>query len=394
MPVRPLILSFLLLGLALAAPAQTRDLHREAFVFDGHVHVINRQLYLGGDIGERYPDGQVDLPRIREGGIDAFLLSLFSSEEYYPRRFEVKHTLRLVNLALEQIERNRATIELALKASDIERINRAGKTAAVMDLEGGFDLDGDLGVLGALYRLGLRSAMLPAHNFTNGFADSCCAPARWGGLNEQGRKVIREMNRLGIMINVAHGSEETILQAVEASADPVIFSHGGSRSIVDTARSISDRAARRLAAGGGVVGLHFGNSFHNRAYFEWRQKGKPFGDISAMLTRYGRFETIEELDREAAKKYPDRPMSVPEPMRMGIEGLVAVIDHWVKLLGEDHVALGCDFDGGPEPPRGMKDIRDYPQITAALERKGYSEPRIQKILGLNLLRVFRRVTER
>ena len=377
-----------------AAFSQTPVLHRDAFVMDAHVHMINRQFYLGGDIGERYTNGQVDLPRIRGGGIDAFFFSLSSQEAYYPRRFEVKQTLRLMDLALRQIEKNRDVIELALRASDIERINKAGKMAAVLDLEGSFDLDGDLGVLGCLYRLGLRSAMIPAHNYTNNFADSCCAPARWGGLNERGRAVVREMNRLGIVVNVAHGSNETILQAVEISADPVLWSHGGSRHFVDTTRSITDEAAKKVASKGGVIGLHFGNSFHNKAYFDWRQKGRQFGDISDALPRWNAFETIAALDREVAKGYPSEPIPVPDHLRMGIEQLVAVLDHWVAVVGDDHVALGSDFDGRPEPPREMKDISDYALITAAMQRQGYSEQRIRKILGLNLLRLFRQVTEK
>ncbi|MBI1788525.1 MAG: membrane dipeptidase [Acidobacteria bacterium] len=367
---------------------------RDPFIFDAHVHMVDREFYHGGDINARYPDGQVDLPRAREGGVKAMFFSLYSREEYYPKRFEAKQTLRLMETALEQIGKNQAVIETALRASDIERINRAGKIAAVLDLEGGFDLDGDLLVLRALHRLGLRSAMLPAHNFTNGFADSCCAPARWNGINEQGRKVIREMNRLGMMINVAHASNDAILQTVAASADPVLYTHGGSRHFVDIPRCISDEAAKAIASRGGAVGLHFGNSFHNKRYYEWRQKGKPFGDISGMLKRVGALNTIEEVDREVAKAAPMQPMGVPEELRMEVGQLIEVIGHWVGLLGEDHVVLGSDFDGGPEMPRGMRDIRDYPQVTRALQAKGYSEPRIRKILGLNLLRVFRQVSEK
>src|SRR6266436_3571208 len=200
---------------------QTPNLHRDAFVMDGHVHMINRQFYLGGDITDSYPDGQVDLPRIQRGGLKAIFFSIFSSEEYYARRFELKHTLQLMDLALQQLEKHRDAIEIALNGADIRRINKAGKIAAVLDLEGGFDLDGDLGVLRDLYRLGLRSAQLPAHNWANNFADSCCAPPKWHGLNDRGRAVIHEMNRLGMVINVSHGSDETISQAIDASSDPV-----------------------------------------------------------------------------------------------------------------------------------------------------------------------------
>ena len=217
-------LAFLLLASITAAQPviseRARKLHQDAFVFDGHVHMGDRQFYRGGDIGERLSDGQVDLPRAKEGGIDAMFFSIFVTEDYYPQRLETRQVMRLMDLALTQLEKNRATVEIARNASDIERIHKSGKIAAVLDLEGGFDLDGDLGVLRDLYRVGLRSAQLPAHNWTNNFADSCCAPPKWKGLNERGLAVIREMNRLGIIINVSHGSDDTISQAIDASAGP------------------------------------------------------------------------------------------------------------------------------------------------------------------------------
>jgi membrane dipeptidase len=375
-----------------AVGAQTGDLHRDALVFDAHVHMINRQFYLGGDISERYRNGQVDLPRAREGGVDAMFFSIYPQEQYYPKRFEVKQTLRLMDLSLDQIEKNRSSIEIARKASDLERIARAGKIAAVLDIEGGFDLDGDLHVLRALYRFGLRSAMLPAHNYTNNFADYCCAPPKWNGINEKGRDVIREMNRLGMVINVAHGSDETIRQAVEASSDPVLFSHGGFRHFVDMPRSITDAAARAIASRGGVIAIQFGNSFSNPRYFEWRQKNRPAG-LPGRTPPLEAAATIEEIDRQVGRRYPVEPAGVPDEIRMEMSQLVEVIDYAVRLVGEDHVALGSDFDGAVEPPRGMNDISHYPQLTAAMQRKGYSEPRIRKILGLNLLRLFRQVTE-
>ena len=204
-------------GLIAGVSERARKLHQNALVFDAHVHLINREFYQGGDIGQRFPDGQVDLPRAREGGLDAMFFSLFVAEQYYPARYETKQALRLADLALRQIEKNHAVIELALNASDIERITRRGKMAAVLDLEGSFDLDGDLHIIDILYRLGFRSLQLPAHNWANNYADSCCAPPKWHGLNERGRDVIREMNRLGMVINVSHASDETIEQALEVA---------------------------------------------------------------------------------------------------------------------------------------------------------------------------------
>ena len=184
--MRLIYVASLLAGTIAAQPQiseRARKLHGEAFVFDGHVHAIDRQLYHGGDIGDRVADGQFDLPRAKEGGIDAMFFSIFVTEEYYPQRFETKQTLRLIDLALTQLATNHDTIGLAINASDIERLNKQGKMAAILDIEGGFDLDGDLGALRDFYRLGLRSAQLCAHNWTNNFADSCCSPPKWHGLN-------------------------------------------------------------------------------------------------------------------------------------------------------------------------------------------------------------------
>jgi len=374
---------------------RARKLHEQSFVFDAHVHVIDRQFYHGGDIGDRVADGQFDLPRARDGGIKALFFSLFVTEEYYPQRFETKQTLRLIDLALIQLAKNHDQIELALNAGDIERINRAGKMAAVLDLEGGFDLDGDLGVLRDLYRLGLRSAQLPAHNWTNNFADSCCAPPKWHGLNERGRAVVREMNRLGMVINVSHGSDETISQAIDISSDPIVATHHGLRSFNNIPRNMPDWLLKKLAGHGGVIGIQIGNEFHNPRVFEWRAKhaGKVFWDTSDIGHGVGP-QTIEDVDKLVAPQFPMVGVNAPDDIKMSVDDWVNVVDRAIELAGEDHVALGSDFDGGPTPPRGMRDIRDLALITDAMLRRGYSEERIRKFLGENLLRVFRRITEK
>ncbi len=176
-----------------------------------------------------------------------------------------------------------------------------------------------LGVLRDLYRLGLRSAMLVAHNYTNEFADSCCAAPRWNGINARGREVIHEMNRLGMVINVAHGSDETIQQAAEASSDPVLYSHGGSRAIVDTGRNITDETARRVAVKGGVIGVQLGNTFNNPKYDGWVQEGRPYGNFSPVPRHFSQPDTIEEVDRKVAKGYPGQPPEVPDEYRMPVD---------------------------------------------------------------------------
>jgi membrane dipeptidase len=380
---------------AAEVPEKVRQLHDRAFVFDGHVHVVNRQFYKGGDIGERVSDGQVDLSRARQGGVDAMFFTVFVSEDYYPQRMEVKQTLRLVDLALTQLEKNRDRIELARNATDIERIRRTGKIAAVLDLEGGFDLDGDLGVLRTLYRLGMRSAQLTAHNWANNFADSCCSPPKFGGLNDRGRAVVREMNRLGMVINVSHSSDKTMEQAIELSTDPVVATHHGLRSFNNIPRNISDELLKKLAAKGGLIGFHVGNEFHNVKAFEWRTKnaGKPFWDTSEIAARKTP-ETIEEIDRKVAPQFPMVGVGIPEEIKFTPKQWFDVVERTIQLVGEDHVMLGTDFDGGPTPPRGMRDISDMAMLTEAMVERGWSEQRIRKFLGENLLRVFRKITEK
>jgi len=374
---------------------KAKQLHEAALVFDAHVHMINRQLYHGGDIGTRVADGQVDLPRMREGGVDALLFSLFVSEEYYPARLETQHTLRLLDVAKQQVARNRATIEFAFNAEDIERINKAGKIAAVLDLEGGFSLDGDLEVLRKLYQLGLRAAQLPAHNWANEFADSCCAKPKWHGLNDRGRAVVKEMNRLGMLINVSHASDETMAQTIDLSSDPVLATHHGLRSVNNIPRTMPDHLLKKLAAKGGVMGFQIGNEFHNVKLFQWRtrQRGRTFWDTSDIGKREASM-TMEQIDRLAAPKFPMVGTNAPESLKMTPAQWVEVVDRAIQLVGEDHVALGSDFDGGPTLPRGMRDVRDLPMITEAMLRRGYSEERIRKFLGGNLLRVFRQVTRK
>src|SRR5215831_1016956 len=225
---------------------RARALHQRSLVFDGHIHAVDRVFYHGGDIGERQSDGQFDLPRAKEGGLGALFFSIFVIENYYPPRLETRQALRMLDCAVEQIEKNRAAIEIARNASDVERIHGAGKIAAVLDIEGSFDLDGDLGVLREMHRLGMRSVQLSAHNWTSNYADSCCSAPKWHGLNDRGREVIREMNRLGMVINVSHASDEAIAQVIDASSDPVVATHHGLRAINDIPRNLPDALLKKL----------------------------------------------------------------------------------------------------------------------------------------------------
>jgi membrane dipeptidase len=363
------------------------------FTFDAHVHVINRQFYHGGNIGNRLPDGQFDLPRARKGGVNALFFSLFVTEEYYPQHYETKQALRLVDLALRQLEQNRETIELARNGRDVDRIVVSGKMAAVLDMEGSLDRDGDLAVLRRFYAMGLRSYQLSAHNAQNGYADSCCSPPRWHGLNARGRALIAEMNRLGMVINVSHASDEAISQAIDASADPVIATHHGLREFNDIPRNIPDWLLKKWAAKGGLIGFQIGNEFHNRKVFDWRTQhaGKPFWDTARVNSSD---LSIEEIDKLVAPQFPMLGSNAPDDLKFTVDQWLQVTDRAIQLVGEDHVILGTDFDGGPTLPLPMRDISDTPLIIEAMRRRGYSEQRIRKVMGENLVRVFHQITDR
>jgi membrane dipeptidase len=390
----PLFLSVISLN---AQPSpRALQLHQKALVFDAHLHMVNPQFYNGGDIGLRSEKGQVDLVRAKEGGLDAMFFTVYITEAYYPARYETRQALRLIDEALLQIDKNKDKIGLALNASDIVRLNKQGRIAAMLDLEGGFDLDGDLGILRNLYRLGLRVAQLPAHNWANNFADSCCsAEQKIGGLNEHGRAVVKEMNRLGMVINVSHGSDKTIEQVLEVSTDPVMATHHGLRSLNNIPRTLPDDLVKKIAAKGGVIGFHIGCEFHDRRFFEFRTKraGRPFWDTKEIGKKEAQM-TIAEIDKRVGRSFPAVGIDAPEDIKLTVDEWFTVVDRVIELVGEDHVAIGSDFDGGPTPPKPIRDIRDLPLLTEAMLKRGYSETRIRKFLGENTLRVVRQVTEK
>jgi membrane dipeptidase len=371
---------------------QALEMHRRAFLFDAHVHALDREFYNGGSMGERKTDGQWDLPRAREGGEGAFFLSVFVPEEYYPSRFETRQTLRRVDHALRQLEENCNLVELALNADDVDRIRAKGKMAAVLDIEGSYDLDGDLGVLRDLYRMGLRAAQVSAHNWNQNYADSCCSAPKSNGLTAHGRDLVREMNRLGMMINVSHSSDETTSQVIDVSDAPVVATHHGLRSVNNIPRNMPDPLLKKLTAKGGIIGIQIGSEFAYPKEYRWltAQRGKTFFDTSSIPDRV-RGKTIHEVDQLVAPQFPMPSARVPDSVMMAVDDWVAVVDKAIQMVGEDHVALGTDFDGGPTLARGMRDVRDLPMITDAMLRRGYTEGRINKFWGGNLLRFFRQV---
>jgi len=370
-------------------------IHKRAFIFDGHVHALDREYYHGGSFGTQSTEGQWDLVRAAEGGEGTFFLSIFVPEEYYPSRFETKQAFRRIDHALQQIALNHDKVELALTADDILRIRAKGKMAAILDIEGSYDLDGDLGVLRELYKRGVRSTQLSAHNWNQKYADACCSPPQSNGLSQHGREVIHEMNTVGMVINISHSSDQTISQAIDASDHPVIATHGGLRSVNKIPRLMPDDLLKKLASKGGVFGFQIGGEFASRRVAEYltaQRNGKSFTDTTSIPDR-GKGKTMEQVDALVAPAYPMAGACMPDNIAITADEWVDVVDKAIQLVGEDHVSLGSDFDGGPPLPRGMRDVRDLPLITDAMLRRGYSEKRIDKFWGGNLLRVFRQITQ-
>jgi membrane dipeptidase len=249
-----------------AQPSSVAALHDDAIVVDGHKHIINRVYWERIDPWQPQPTGLDDFARSRQGGLDVAIEQVWIDNSYANYNYSVKQALRLIETLYQVLDANRDKMELALSASDVRRIVGNGKMAVVLALEGGFDMDGDLDVLRLLHRLGVRMVQFTNHNTTNAFADAGVGDQRWGGINDHGRAVIREMNRLGIMIDVSHASDSAQLQIIEASAAPVVASHHGVRQISNIQRNVSDAVLRALAAKGGVVGIHSAANFLSQKY--------------------------------------------------------------------------------------------------------------------------------
>jgi membrane dipeptidase len=376
-----------------AVSARASALHRSAYVFDAHVHALDREFYHGGDITDRVDVGQWDLPRAKEGGVNAFFLSVYVPEEYYPGRYETKQALRRIDHALRQLQKANPQLGLAMNGRDLTRLQQGETMAAVLDIEGSYDLDGDLDILRALYQLGLRSAQISAHNWNQHYADSCCSTAQWNGLTAHGHDVVREMNRLGMVINVSHSADTTMAQVIDASERPVIATHHGLRQVNDIPRNVSDALLRKLVDRGGVIAFQIGSEFAYPREYAWltAHRKKTFWDTTSIPERT-KGKTIYQIDELMAPTFPMPGAEVPDEVAMHIDDWVGVVDRAIQLVGEDAVALGSDFDGGPTLARGMRDVRDLPMITEAMLSRGYSEVRIRKFLGDNLRRVFSQVT--
>jgi len=359
-------------------------LHKEAVVWDCHNDLVYRVLYENLDIGKRLPAGHVDIPRLKEGHVDVQVVALFVQNFLYPDKC-AQQAFEMIDAMTEAIQKNNDSVELARTGSDIERIVSRGKIAMPLAIEGGHAIEDDLDLLGKFHKLGV-SSMTITHNITHGWADSSADEPRWGGLNDLGRKVIKEMNRINMVIDISHVSDETFFDVIEVTEDPVIASHSGCRTLNPHHRNMSDEMLRALAKNGGVIGIVFVLPFltpeYNKAMGELQAIGQPW---------FKKPPPVEDLELRIALEHLSAGQDWPMENLPTIENVLDHIDHAVKIAGVNHVGLGADMYPRTPSPVGIRGVQDYPHITEGLKDRGYSDEDIRKILGRNFLRVWKHV---
>jgi membrane dipeptidase len=362
--------------------APARKLMARAVGIDAHIDTIQRVLVMGEDLGKRWDVGHVDFPRLREGEMHAPFFALWVPV-FFRGAEAVRRTLDLRDAMQSVLDTHQGEIELATTAADIRRIVRAGKIAAFLTLEGGHAIDDDLRVLRMYHQLGIRSMTLTHARNTN-WADSANDTPVHGGLTDFGKEVVREMNRLGMLVDLAHVSDKTFYDALAVTSKPVIVSHSSMRAISNVSRNISDEMLLALAKNGGVVGINFGMGFINPKDADKLTSATSTEAEAPALTG-------KALDAYAAEN-AQKLFGTRTKVVATVEDVADHIDYAVKIAGIDHVGIGSDFDGISGTVNGLDDVSKMPALVAVLLKRGYPEDDLKKILGENFLRVVREVT--
>src|SRR6266852_6382590 len=390
-----LFLSFLSLGGLFVARAVSSDsiserakrLHFSSIVVDTHDDTTQLFLDPKFDIGVRHSVGSIDIPRMRDGGLSAIFFSIWlPSKVTGPTA--VQKALDQIDAVREQVRKHPKDLALATTAAEIRQAHKDGKIAALIGVEGGHMIASDLGVLRMYAALGMRYMTL-THSGNDEWADSSTDKAAHNGLTDFGKDVVREMNRLGVMVDISHVSDKTFYDALETSKAPLIASHSSCRAICDAPRNMTDQMMKDLAAKGGVIQINYHVGFLSQ---EFRDAEKANPEINRAIStevtkRCGENEGCQLIEGDRITREYVEQGKLP---RADFSKIIEHIDHAVKVTGVDHVGLGSDFDGA-NMPYGLEDATKLPKITEALLKKGYSEDDVRKILGANTLRVMAEV---
>ena len=362
---------------------RAREIHFSSLVLDTHTDTPQRLLFDRFDLAKRDPEGCVDIPRLREGGVGAVFFALWVPVDITGET-ATQRARDLLDATVGQIRIHGDKLALCASCAEIDAARASGKTAICLGVEGGHAIQSDLSLLREFYACGVRYMTL-THNAATEWADSSNAVPLHNGLTEFGREVIREMNRLGMMVDVSHVSDATFDAVLETSQAPVIASHSCCRALCDAPRNLDDAMIKRLAANGGVIHITFHDSFLSQEYANayralatestTRQKdlAQKYGPNEARILMEG-------------QRWSDESIREGKLPQVSWEKIVEHIDHAVAVAGPDHVGIGSDFDGA-FMPQGMEDASRLPWITEGLVHRGYGDGDIHKILGQNTVRV-------
>jgi len=364
--------------------ARARALHLSVPMFDGHNDYPWEVREKAGkdvarlDIRNAQPATMTDIPRMRQGGVGAQFWSVYVPAALAGQQ-AVTATLEQIDIVYRMIARYPDDFELALTADDVQRIFGEGKIASLIGLEGGHSIDSSLGALRMFARLGARYMTL-THSKNVPWADSATDTPEHGGLTAFGEEVVREMNRLGMLVDMSHVSEETMEDVLRVTRAPVIFSHSSARALCDHPRNVPDAILRQLPKNGGVVMVSFVPGFTTPEASAWD---------TAQEAERARLEKLAPKDEAAMKAGMSAWLAGHPRPKVTIAQVADHVDHVRKMAGIDHVAYGSDFDGISSTPAGLEDVSKFPALTAELLRRGYTELEVKKVLGMNLLRVMR-----
>ena len=367
--------------------ARAGKLHFSSIVIDTHDDTTQRFLDGDFDFGVRNPKGSVDIPRMKEGGLDAIFLAVWMPSKI-TGPVAVKRAMAQIDAVHEQVRRHPNDLVFATSADEIREAHRQGKIAVLLGVEGGHMIASDLDVLRAYAGLGVRYMTL-THSGNAEWADSSTDKPVHNGLTDFGKQVVREMNRLGMMVDISHVSDKTFRDAMEVSKAPLIASHSDCRAICDAPRNMTDDMMRALAAKGGVVQINYHVGFLSQEFRDAEKANPQTYDavVREVHKRCGNREGCQLIEGDRITREYVELGKLPRVDRTMI---IEHIGHAVKVAGIDHVGLGSDFDGA-NMPFGMEDVSKIPKITEALLRKGYSESDVKKILGENTLRLMTQV---
>jgi membrane dipeptidase len=388
--IRSMVLSVWLFGIVgLVVFAQTnsisekaRKLHFSSIVLDTHDDTTQRFSSSDFDLGKRNPTGSIDIPRMREGGMNAIFFSIWIDGRIMGPP-AVQKALDQIDAIRENVRKYPNDLAFARTADDVRRAHAQGKIAVLMGLEGGHMLGNDIRMVRIYSDLGVRYMTL-SHFYNDEWADSSTDKPAHNGLTDYGKQIVTEMNRQGMLVDISHVSDKTFYDALAISKAPLIASHSSCRALCNHPRDMSDEMIKALAAKGGVIQINYEKSFIDQRYKDAADKtGGVVETMDRLKKQCGDDDACIEKKMVEQEKQDTADGKLPH---VSWTEIVDHIDHAVKLVGADHVGLGSDFDGA-NMPEGMEDATHLPQITDALLKKGYSEADIRKILGENTLRV-------